>query len=154
MHVSSEPSTQLDPQTSSLFRSCRAALSNVAMFSCIINLLMLTGPLFMLQIYDRILASGSMATLMVLAALAAVLFIFLGLFEFIRSRVSARIASLVDEEIHTPLFAAIIENSGNGKQDIRSQPLRDLETMRQFISGPSPGTLFDLPWTPIYLAGC
>ena len=113
---------------------------------------MLTGPLFMLQVYDRVLASGSVPTLALLALLACGLFVFLGLFEVLRSRITARIASRVDEQVHAPLFAAVIEHSVRATPNMRAQPLRDLETLRQFLSSPTPGTLFDLPWMPIFLA--
>ncbi|HKJ63372.1 MAG TPA: type I secretion system permease/ATPase, partial [Hyphomicrobiales bacterium] len=68
-----------DQPLSIAFRSCRGALASVGLFSCVINLLMLTGPLFMLQVYDRVLASGSVPTLVLLALLASGLFVFLGL---------------------------------------------------------------------------
>lgn len=113
---------------------------------------MLTGPLFMLQIYDRVLASQSMPTLMVLTFLVGALFVFLGLFELIRSRLLARVAKRIDEQVHAPLFGALINRTVKGDSDHQSQPLRDLEVVRQFLSGPSPSTLFDIPWTPIYLA--
>ncbi|MEM7621484.1 MAG: ABC transporter transmembrane domain-containing protein [Pseudomonadota bacterium] len=136
---------------SKAFNACRFAFIGVGLFSCIINLLMLTGPLFMLQIYDRVLASKSIPTLVVLILLVGGLFVFLGLFELIRSRSLARIARRVDEKIHAALFAAVIDHSVKFTPNIQTQPLRDLDVIRQFLSGPSPGTLFDLPWTPIYL---
>ncbi len=141
-----------DQPLSIAFRSCRGALASVGLFSCVINLLMLTGPLFMLQVYDRVLASGSVPTLVLLALLASGLFVFLGLFEALRSRITARMAKRVDEQVHAPLFTAVIEHSVRATPNMRAQPLRDLDTMRQFLSGPTPGTLFDLPWTPIFLA--
>lgn len=137
---------------STAFRSCRVALANAALFSCIINLLMLAGPLFMLQVYDRVLASKSVPTLVVLTMLVGGLFIFLGLFDIIRSRIAVRIARRVDEQVNAPLFAAVIEHANRQTTRVQIQPLRDLETLRQFLSGPNLGTLFDLPWTPIYIA--
>jgi PrtD family type I secretion system ABC transporter len=137
---------------SAAFWSCRAALMSIVLISCITNLLMLTGPLFMLQIYDRVLASRSVPTLVALTALVGVLFIFHGLFELIRSRISARIARRIDEQVQAPLFAAVLEHTIKRSRHIEAHPLRDLDTLRQFLSGPSPATLSDLPWTPIYLA--
>ena len=145
------PNTASPSQFSAAFRSCRAAIASAALFSCTINLLMLTGPLFMLQVYDRVLASRSVPTLVVLIILAGGLFAFLGLFEVIRSRISARIARRVDEQVHASLFASIIEHAIRRTPHIQTQPLRDLDMMRQFLSGPILSTLFDLPWTPIYL---
>ena len=113
---------------------------------------MLTGPLFMLQVYDRVLASRSVPTLVALLILVGILFAFLGLFEFIRSRIAARAARRIDEQIHARLFGAVMENAVKNNQHGQAQPLRDLDTLRNFLSGPSLNTLFDLPWTPLYLA--
>lgn len=149
---SQKPDSAQDQPLYAAFRSCQSAFVSAGLFSCMINLLMLTGPLFMLQVYDRVLASGSVPTLALLALLACGLFMFLGGFEVIRSRITSRIAGRVDEQVHAPLFAAVIEHSVRATPNMRAQPLRDLETLRQFLSGPTPGTLFDLPWTPIFLA--
>ena len=113
---------------------------------------MLTGPLFMLQVYDRVLASKSVPTLVALLILVGIFFAFLGLFEFIRSRIAARAARRIDEQIHAQLFGAVMENAVRNNQHGQAQPLRDLDTLRNFLSGPSLNTLFDLPWTPLYLA--
>jgi PrtD family type I secretion system ABC transporter len=133
------------------FRASRPALANAALFSCIINLLMLAGPLFMLQVYDRVLASKNVPTLVVLTALVGGLFVFLGLFDIIRSRISVRVGRTIDDRVNASLFAAVIDHAVKHTAHMQIQPLRDLETLRQFLSGLSLGTLFDLPWTPIYL---
>jgi PrtD family type I secretion system ABC transporter len=138
-------------QLSAAFKSCLGALQSAALFSCIINLLMLAGPLFMLQIYDRVLASKSVPTLIALTILVGTLFAFLGLFDLIRSRIAARTARRIDEQIHAPLFTAALEHEVRRNHHGQTHPLRDLDTVRQFLSGPSLNTLFDLPWTPIYL---
>jgi PrtD family type I secretion system ABC transporter len=146
------PSARQEPlPLSAAFRSCSGALQSAALFSCIINLLMLVGPLFMLQIYDRVLASKSVPTLIALTILVGGLFIFLGLFDLIRTRIAARTARRVDEQIHGPLFIAALEHEVRRNHHGQTHPLRDLDTVRQFLSGPSLNTLFDLPWTPIYL---
>ena len=147
--MKADPDTS--PRLSTAFQSCVGALQSAALFSCIINLLMLTGPLFMLQVYDRVLASKSLPTLVALMILVGILFAFLGLFELIRSRIAARAARRIDEHIHAPVFAAIIDQAARRDQQALVQPLRDLDTIRNFLSGPSLNTLFDLPWTPIYL---
>ena len=147
--MKADPDTS--PRLSTAFQSCVGALQSAALFSCIINLLMLTGPLFMLQVYDRVLANKSVPTLVALMILVGILFAFLGLFELIRSRIAARAARRIDEHIHAPVFAAIIDQAARRDQQALVQPLRDLDTIRNFLSGPSLNTLFDLPWTPIYL---
>ena len=133
------------------FRSCRTALVTVALFSGVINLLTLTGPLFMLQIYDRVLASKSVPTLLALLILVGMLFIFFGLFEVIRSRMLVRVARQIDKRVNAALFAAVIDHTVKRSPHAQAQPLRDLEMMRQYLSGTSLGTLFDLPWTPLCL---
>ena len=140
------------PHLSLVFRSCQTAFLSAALFSCVINILMLSGPIFMLQVYDRVLASRSVPTLIALAILVGILFVFLGLFDLLRARILARIARRIDQRIHAALFGAVIDHSVRRTLNLRAQPLRDLDTLRQFLAGPSPATLFDLPWTPIYIA--
>ena len=127
--------------------SCRSALIGTGLISLFTNLLMLTGPLFMLQIYDRVLSSGSMPTLVAMVVLVTGLFFFLGIFEFVRSRVLVRVGLMVDEALRQPIFESVIT-----PQTGSTQSLRDLEQLRTFISGQGPFALFDLPWVPVYFA--
>lgn len=116
------------------------------------NLLMLTGPLFMMQVYDRVMASGSLETLWVLTALVALLFAFYGFFEVVRSRIATRIAEVLDLRVRDRLLTASVHArlvNGNG---LRVDPMRDGETLRQFVAGPAPMALLDVPWVPVYLA--
>lgn len=141
------------PLVAAVMRSCRGALTGVAAVSGVTNLLMLTGPLFMLQIYDRVLASRSVPTLVVLAGLAAGLYIFLGLLEVIRSRVLVRVGRRFEEGLGGPAFdAALTLPLRTARAQAASQPLRDLDRLRQFMSGPGPVAICDLPWLPAYLA--
>ncbi len=129
-----------------------AAFFSVGVFSFFINLLMLTGPLFMLQIYDRVLSSRSIPTLIVLFALVAGLFAFLGFLEFIRSRVLSRIGANVGERVNSRTFDSAMQLSlQTGGSNKSTQPLQDLGILQQYISGPGPLSLFDAPWVPIYL---
>ena len=91
---------------------------------------MLTAPLYMLQAYDRVLASGSVPTLVALTILVAGIFLFLGAFELIRSRIAARIAHHVGEQVHRPLFAAILDHTIRRTPQSQAQPLRDLDLIR------------------------
>ncbi|MCP4780280.1 MAG: type I secretion system permease/ATPase, partial [Hyphomicrobium sp.] len=122
------------------------------MFSLVINLLMLTGPLFMLQVYDRVLASRSVPTLIALTLLVAGLFTFMGLLQIVRSRILARVGQRLDDELGHHAFDGVIGLGLAPGAASQVQPLRDLDTVRQFLSGPGPITLFDLPWFPLYLA--
>ncbi len=125
--------------------SCRGAFAAIGLFSAVINILMLTGSIFMLQIYDRVLPSRSVPTLIALAVLALALFSVHGLLDLIRSRLLVRIgASLYLAMVAAPLLTG---NRVNG-----NQPLRDLDAVRSYLSGPGPSALFDLPWIPFYLA--
>lgn len=134
-------------------KKCRYAVVSVAVLSCVANLLMLTGPLFMLQVYDRVLSSRSLPTLAVLVALVCGLFIFLAIIEMIRTRLLSRIGQQIDVTINQKIFSTImmlplvVRTSGDGLQ-----PARDLDQLRQFLGSPGPIALFDLPWMPIYLA--
>ena len=130
----------------------RTALVNTSLFSCVINLLMLTGPLFMLQVYDRVLTSRSLPTLLALTLLVAALFTFMGLLELVRSRILVRIGQRVDEEFGDKVFDQVIGHALSRTPNIGGQPLRDLDSIRQFVSGPGPFALFDTPWVPVYLA--
>lgn len=141
-----------EPRVKLALKKCRQAFVSVGLYSFFINLLMLTGPLFMLQIYDRVLASKSTSTLTALLILVITLFIFLGLLEYTRGRILARIGELFEAELSASAFQAMLDHSLNQKTHIGTEPLRNLQEIRQFIASPGPATLFDLPWTPVYLA--
>ena len=133
------------------FHSRRRAFIGAGFFSCCINMLMLTGPLFMLQIYDRVLTSRSIPTLVALLILVIGLFAFMGLLEIIRSRILVRIGAKLDEHLGSQVFDKVLHHSLQKTPNINSQPLRDLDSVRQFLSGPGPFALFDTPWVPVYL---
>ena len=128
----------------------RPAFIGIGVLSCLINLLMLTGPLFMLQVYDRVMTSGSMPTLIALSALTALLYAMTGFFELVRTRIVARAGVEIDQRLSDRIFRASLRRS-LFKQGASTSALRDLDTVRQFASGPAPMTFFDAPWTPIYL---
>ena len=127
------------------------ALVSTGAFSFIINLLMLTGPLFMLQVYDRVLNSGSISTLTALVLLAATLYILYGFLEFIRSRVMVQIGRQLDEGLRARAFDMMNFHANKGNPQVRNSPISDLLTVRQFVSSPGPFAFFDMPWAPIYL---
>ena len=133
--------------------ACRSAFLGVALISGLSNILMLTGAFFMLQIYDRVLPSGSVPTLVALSLLVAGLFTALGVFNVIRSRILVRIGAALDEDVSARVYDAIGRLPLKTKsQSDGLQPLRDLDTIRSFLSGMGPTALFDLPWMPVYLA--
>ena len=134
---------------------CRGAFVATALMSGMSNILMLTGAIFMLEIYDRVLPSRSIPTLVALVILAAGLFLAQGLLDMIRGRVLVRIGARLDEQLSGRVYETIVRlplKVGNRSDGL--QPLRDLDSVRSFLSGPGPTALFDLPWLPIYLAVC
>ncbi|MCX8050077.1 MAG: type I secretion system permease/ATPase [Methylohalobius sp.] len=123
----------------------------VGAFSFVINLLLLTPSLYMLQVYDRVLSSRNETTLWVLTLLALGLFVLMSALEFVRSRVLVRIGGAMEAELTCRVFDAAFEASlRRGGQDAR-QALTDLTNLRQFLTGNGPFAFFDAPWTPIYL---
>ena len=130
----------------------RRAFIGIGIFSAVINLLMLTGPLYMLQVYDRVLLSRSMSTLVALSILMGGLYAFMGLLELIRSRVLVRIGNRVEEDLDKRTFDIWIKQGQYGQAKAHIRPLDDLTTVKNFLSGPAPGALFDIPWAPIFIA--
>jgi PrtD family type I secretion system ABC transporter len=134
-------------------RRCSLAILGVAIFSGVINILALTGSFYMLQVYDRVLTSRSIPTLVGLTVLMAGLYAANGMLDFLRVRVMSRVGVRIDNELRENAFAAVqtmplrFRKSGDGLQ-----PIRDLDQIRSFLSGLGPTALFDLPWIPLYLA--
>jgi PrtD family type I secretion system ABC transporter len=136
-------------------RACRSAFIGVGIMSCMINLLYLTGSLFMLEVYDRVLPSRSVPTLVGLAVLAGGLYMAQGVLDLIRIRILGRIGTALDESLNSRVFDTIVRLPLTaGARNEGLQPLRDLDNIRSFLSGMGPGAFFDLPWLPFYLAIC
>jgi PrtD family type I secretion system ABC transporter len=136
-------------------RACRSAFIGVGVMSCMINLLYLTGSLFMLEVYDRVLPSRSVPTLVGLAILAGGLYVAQGGLDLIRSRILGRIGTSLDEALNARVFDTIVRlplMAGGRNEGL--QPLRDLDNVRSFLGSMGPGAFFDLPWLPFYLAIC
>lgn len=146
---------ELAPEMRAVLASCRAHFLGVAAVSAVINVLMLTGPLFMLQVYDRVLPSRSVPTLIGLCIFALLLFLFLGALDAMRNRVLTRIARQIDEKLAPRAFdtvvASAIRRHAPGDE---LRVLRDLDGIRSFLSGPALPAFFDLPWMPIYVGVC
>ncbi|HEY8576841.1 MAG TPA: type I secretion system permease/ATPase [Devosia sp.] len=120
--------------------------------SLISNLLMLTGPLFMLQVYDRVLASQSLPTLTVLTILVCALYGFYAFIEALRARMATRFGNLIERSIGKRLLAAAVHLRLIAGGPANADPVRDGDALRQFVSGSGPMALMDLPWLPVYLA--
>ena len=136
-------------------RACRGAFIGVGVMSCIINLLYLTGSIFMLEVYDRVLPSRSVPTLVGLIVLAGGLYIGQGILDLIRGRILGRIGTSLDEALNARVFDTVVRLPllvGGRNEGL--QPLRDLDNIRAFLGTMGPGAFFDLPWLPLYLAIC
>jgi len=136
-------------------RACRSAFIGVGAMSCMINLLYLTGSLFMLEVYDRVLPSRSVPTLVGLVILAGGLYVAQGILDLIRGRILVRVGTALDESLNARVFDTVVRLPliVGGRND-GLQPLRDLDNVRSFLSSMGPGAFFDLPWLPFYLAIC
>lgn len=120
------------------------------MFSLAINLLYLAGPLYMLQVYDRVISSASEVTLVMLTIALLLAFMALAGLDAVRARVLTRASIRLDNKIAARVMTAIIDRSASAG-GARSQLLRDFDTFRQFITGAGIHAMFDLPWAPIYI---
>ncbi|HYQ19276.1 MAG TPA: type I secretion system permease/ATPase [Xanthobacteraceae bacterium] len=147
--------TPVHPDLAEALRECRRAFRSVALFSGMVNLLMLAGPLYMLQVYDRVLSSRSVPTLIALSIFLVGAYAFQGVLDLIRSRVVVRSAAVLDQRLALAVHSAVIRLSvasrhpGDGPQ-----PVRDLDAIRGFLTGAGPIAIVDLPWVPVFLTIC
>jgi ATP-binding cassette, subfamily C, type I secretion system permease/ATPase len=142
-------------ELSAALASCRSAFIATALFSGMSNILMLTGAIFMLEIYDRVLPSHSVPTLVALIVLATSLYAALGILDLIRGRILVRVGASLDEAISDRVYDALVYlplRAGNRGDGLQS--LRNLDSLRSFLSGMGPIALFDMPWIPLYLIIC
>jgi ATP-binding cassette, subfamily C, bacterial len=134
-------------------REARGLLIAAIVFSIFVNMLMLTGPLYMLQVYDRVLGSRSEATLVALSILVIFLFLAMGLLDHARSRLLARIGARLQARLDRRVFEAALTRASVAPGDpLALSAQRDLQSMQQFWSSPVSAALIDMPWTPIFLA--
>lgn len=133
----------------------RGPLAAMAGVSALINVLYLTGSFFMLEVYDRVVPSRSVPTLVGLCGLALVLYGFQGALEVLRTRVMGRLGLAVDEQLRRAVYTLAVEGplraglAGDG-----GAPIRDLDQIRTFLASGGPAALFDFPWLPVYVAIC
>ncbi|WP_281560383.1 type I secretion system permease/ATPase [Thalassomonas sp. RHCl1] len=135
------------------FRQCRKSFLAIGLFSCGINILMLVPAFYMLQVYDRVVTSGSGSTLLMLTLVMLFLLAGMGLLDWLRSvilvKVSVKIGLLLNQRIFDGAFKQTLLD---GKVQNHLQPMQDLTGLRQFLSGNGVTSFFDAPWVPIYLA--
>ncbi|MDU9409100.1 type I secretion system permease/ATPase [Pseudomonas sp. zfem001] len=132
--------------------ACRRGFVSVGAFSAVINLLMLAPALYMLQVYDRVLASGNHMTLAMLTLMVLGLYAFMGLLEWVRSLVVIRLGAQIDRQLGARIYDATFDANLRVARGSSAQPLSDLTSLRQFATGNALFALFDAPWFPLYLA--
>ncbi|MFJ4453021.1 type I secretion system permease/ATPase [Pseudomonas sp. NPDC089392] len=136
-----------------LFR-LRRSFYALAAFSGVINVMMLTPAVYMLQVYDRALVSRNVTTLTMLTLLVVGLFLLMSALEMVRTRVLIRVGNCLDMDLNRRIFSAAFERNLSRAGGNPAQALQDLAQVRQFVTGNGLFAFFDAPWTPIYLLVC
>lgn len=134
------------------FAACRGAFLATGLFSFCVNLLLFVSPLYMLQVYDRVLSSRNETTLLVLTVLAAGLLAVLAMLDLVRSRVLVRAGVRLDRMLSPQVFAAVFRHGLRHPGTVQAQALRDVDTLRDFVGGSGITVFFDAPWAPLFVA--
>ncbi|XGA80041.1 type I secretion system permease/ATPase [Halomonas sp. CH40] len=132
-------------------KACKGSFVSVGFFSMFVNLLMLVPPMYMLQVYDRVLTTQSVDTLVMLTLVVMFFFAVMGGLELVRSRMLVRVGNRLDTTINERLYGAMFRRSLMVQGTSSAQPLNDLTSLRQFLTGNGLFAFFDAPWVPIYL---
>jgi ATP-binding cassette subfamily C protein EexD len=146
------PKAQPTDELRAALKASRNSFVFAGLFSLFINLMMLAPALYMLQVYDRVLTSGSQSTLLVLTLLVLGLYVLMGALEMLRSRILVRISSRLDLTLNARLFMASFDAGLRNGRSLGSQPMQDLSTLRNFLTGSGLFGFFDAPWIPVYMA--
>ena len=133
-------------------RESRGLYWFVGIFSFFVNMLMLTGPLYMLQVYDRVIGSRSEETLIALSVLVLFLYGMMGLLDYARGRVMGRVGARFQSRLDKRVFSAVIRRTAVDPNPQRANGLRDLEAVQRLMTSPVLMAIFDMPWTPIFIA--
>ncbi|MGY4877696.1 type I secretion system permease/ATPase [Vreelandella aquamarina] len=132
-------------------KACKGSFVSVGFFSMFVNMLMLVPPMYMLQVYDRVLTTQSVDTLLMLTLVVVFFFAVMGGLELVRSRMLVRVGNRLDTTINERLYGAMFRRSLMVQGTQSAQPLSDLTNLRQFLTGNGLFAFFDAPWVPIYL---
>lgn len=134
-------------------KACKGSFISVGFFSCFINFLMLVPTFYMLQVYGRVVTSGSIMTLIMLTLIMAFLLFSMGALEWTRSRIMVRVSTKLDVLLSPQVYRASFRRAlETGGADSSAQPMSDLTALRQFMTGNGLFAFFDAPWLPIYIA--
>jgi PrtD family type I secretion system ABC transporter len=149
------PASAAHPDVTGALHDCRRAFWSVALFSAVVNVLMLAGPLYMLQVYDRVLSSRSVPTLIALTVFLFGAYAFQAGLDIIRSRIVVRAARLLDRRLETSVHGAVLHFAiySHNKAEAQ-QPIRDLDQLRGFLTSAGPTAIVDMPWMPVFLILC
>ena len=140
------------PELAAALRDVRHYFGFAGLFSAAVNLLMLTPIIYMLQVYDRVVSSGSVPTLTMLTILMVCLLLALGGFEWVRSMVMIGASNRLEQRLRQRISEATFNRALlSGGMTASAQPMNDLSQLRQYLTGPSLFAFFDAPWVPIYL---
>jgi PrtD family type I secretion system ABC transporter len=135
-----------------VIKALKRFLVSAAIFTACINILALSGSLFMLQVYDRVLPSHSIETLVALTALVVLLYVLSGLLDLVRTRLFARIGRYADLSLQGAVFDLNLKAATPANNvALSGSVFKDLEQIRNFLAGGGPSALFDLPWMPLYV---
>lgn len=130
--------------------TCKSAFAATAFFSFSVNMLLFVSPIYMLQIYDRVLPSRSETTLVMLSLLVAALLLAIGLLEWIRTQVLVRVGARIDQMLNRRVLSAVFHINGGGS----ANAVRDFDSVREFFTGAGFLAFLDAPWAPIFIGVC
>lgn len=132
---------------------CKGAFLSAAGFSLLINFLMIAPSIYMLQVYDRVVSTGNLTTLLVLTLIVIGLFITMASLEWVRSQILVRVSTRLETLLNVRLFRVAFKQAlMTGGRQATTQALDDLTGLRQFLTGNGLFAFFDAPWMPVYLA--
>ncbi|MDF2641110.1 MAG: prsD [Pseudomonas sp.] len=142
-----------DNSLQAALKACKGSFISVGIFSLFVNALMLVPTFYMLQVYGRVVTSGSITTLVMLTIIMTILLVTLGSLEWIRSRIMVRVSTKLDVLLSRDVYRASFKRAlQSGGMDASAQPMNDLTGLRQFLTGNGVFAFFDAPWLPIYIA--
>ncbi len=142
---------RLEALTGNLQSKLRQDIVMLCLFSCAIGILFLTGPMYMMQVYDRVLNSKSVPTLIGLTILIVVMYSAMGILEWVRNSLLSLASSKLEDDLSSPTFDAVLDANIQSQNHSANSSLSDLQTVRRFISSPVITAAFDAPWSMVFL---
>jgi PrtD family type I secretion system ABC transporter len=131
---------------------CRSFFLYVGLFSFCLNMLMLAMPLYVMQLFDRVIGSRSIETLVLLTLIVIAALLVNALLEMLRSRLLVRTGAAIDHIVSPPVLSELLRASARQDSDTHAYAMRDIATLRAFLSGRGVSAFFDVPWSPLFVA--